>query len=85
MYTDLYNYSFLDAISYLSQRVGIKLELADNKKTKEENVVKKILLATSNWFIRNLSESGATLCRKYLNTTNLVFNVIISVYLLHLD
>ena len=60
LYTDLYNYSFLDAVSDLAQRAGITLELIDNAKIKEENVVKKILLATNNWFIKNLNEPMTT-------------------------
>ena len=59
LYTDLYNYSFLEAVSYLSQRAGSILELSDNKKTKEENITTKILTTANNWFIKNLNESGA--------------------------
>ena len=71
LYTDLYNYSFKDAVSDLAQKVGITLEKTNYKKIMKENILKKILLATSDWFIKNLNEPGAEICKKYLKKRNL--------------
>ncbi len=71
VYTDLYNYSFQDAVSDLANKAGIKLEKTDYQKIQKENIVKKILLATSNWFIKNLHEPEAEICRRYLKERNL--------------
>ena len=37
LYTDLYNYSFQDAVKELAHKVGIKIELKEFKKTELEN------------------------------------------------
>ena len=71
LYTDLYNYSFQDAVKELAQKAGIKIEFKDYKKTKQENVVNEILKLSCKWFQNNLSKQEALHCRKYLNSRNL--------------
>ena len=71
LYTDLYNYSFLDAVSDLAKKAGVILQRKDNKIIKEESVIKKVLLATNNWFIKNLNESDEKIFKKYLKERNL--------------
>ena len=65
LYTDLYNYSFQDAVKELAHKVGIKIELKEFKKTEQENIINKILKISCEWFQQNLNNSEAILCKKY--------------------
>ena len=46
LYTDLYNYNFVDAVKELSQRAGVKINFQDTQQTKRENQVEAILKLT---------------------------------------
>ena len=71
LYTDLYNYSFQDAVKELSQKADIDIEFKDYKKTKQENVVNEILKLSCEWFQNNLYDQDALHCREYLKLRNL--------------
>ena len=76
LYTDLYNYSFQDAVKELSQKADIDIEFKDYKKTKQENVVKEILKLSCEWFQNNLYNQDALHCREYLKLRNLTKDTI---------
>ena len=71
LYTDLYNYSFQDAVKELAQKAGINIEFKDYKKTKQENVVDEILKLSCEWFHNNLYNQEALHCQAYLKSRNL--------------
>ena len=50
IYTDLYNYSFIDAVKELSQKIGLQINFENNIKSKQENKVEDILQLTCEWF-----------------------------------
>ena len=71
LYTDLYNYSFLDAVTELSQGLGIKLNTDENIKNSTNDKVYKILELTARWYEDNLKSFKGNLCEKYLVKRNL--------------
>ncbi len=76
LYTDLYNYSFQDAVKELAQKAGIDIKFIDYKKSKQENAVNEILKLSSEWFQNNLYNQDALHCREYLKSRNLSNNTI---------
>jgi len=66
IYTDLYNYTFQDAVRELAQKVGINIIYKEFKKIKEENTVFEILELSCEWFHNNLKNPEAIQCQKYL-------------------
>ena len=71
LYTDLYNYSFIDAVKELSKKAGIEISFDNTVKTKQENKIEEILNITSLWFQKNLSSSSANKCNEYLKERKL--------------
>jgi len=71
LYTDLYNYNFVDAVKELSQQAGVTINFENNIKSKQENTVEEILKLTSLWFQNNLNNPFADHCKKYLEKRNL--------------
>ena len=69
IYTDLYNFSFPDAVKELAQKVGVKIIDNEFKQNKEYDVVFKILEVTTEWFIENLENSE--IGKVYLEKRNL--------------
>ncbi len=70
IYTELYNFSFPEAVKELAQRVGIRI--ADNfdaNINKKNDKIFKILEVSSKWFQDNLHKSK--ICKEYLNKRNL--------------
>ncbi len=70
IYTELYNFSFPEAVKELAQRVGIRV--IDNFETninKKNDIIFKILEISTKWFQNNLQESN--ICKEYLNKRNL--------------
>ena len=67
LYTDLYNYNFIDAVKELSERAGVEINFQETKKTIQENQVDNILKLTSEWFHKNLESLGSNICSDYLN------------------
>ena len=57
IYTELYNYSFPDAVKELAQQVGLKLTEENSKQHKENDIIYRILESATQWFEKNLIES----------------------------
>jgi len=72
LYTDLYNYNFVDAVKELSQQAGIQINFDNINKSKQENVIEDILELSCLWFQKNLSISDADVCNKYLESRKLL-------------
>lgn len=66
IYTDLYNYSFIDAVKELSQQSGVKINFENSNNQIQENIIDKILELTCSWYQSNLSNSASEVCNKYL-------------------
>ena len=71
IYTDLYNYNFIDAVKELAQQAGISINFENRKKSKEENTLNEILEFSCLWFEENLDYDAARLCNDYLVTRKL--------------
>ena len=71
LYTDLYNYNFVDAVKELSQKAGISVEIKSYKKNKHENLINDILKLSCEWFQDNLNNKDALHCQEYLKSRNL--------------
>ena len=70
IYTELYNFSFPEAVRELAQRVGIRIvDNFDSNINKKNDKIYKILEISTNWFQDNLYKSN--LCKEYLNKRNL--------------
>ncbi len=70
IYTELYNFSFPEAVKELAQKVGIRI--VDNfeaKINKKNDKIYKILEISTKWFQDNLNNSK--LCMEYLHKRNL--------------
>ena len=71
LYTDLYNYSFLEAVKELSQRAGIQINFNEYKNSTEQNNIYKILELSTKWFEDNLNNYSNNSCLSYLKNRNL--------------
>jgi len=71
LYTDLYNYTFVDAVKELSQRTGVNINFQSAQQTKQENQVEAILKLTCEWYQNNLDTPEAQKCKLYLKSRNL--------------
>ena len=71
LYTDLYNYSFIDAVKELSQKIGLQVNFDTKIKSLQENKVDDILELTCGWFQQNLKNSAADFCNTYLKKRHL--------------
>ncbi len=69
IYTELYNFSFPDAVKELAQRVGIKISDNNFQQNKENEVIYKILEDSTQWFENNLIENDY--CVQYLKNRSL--------------
>ena len=76
LYTDLYNYSFIDAVKELAQITGVQINFNNLQKTKQENKVNEILEVTCKWFQSNLNTNEAEICNQYLKKRKLKSNTI---------
>ena len=54
IYTDLYNFSFPDAVKELAQRVGIRVTEENFRINKERDTINKIIEISTKWFQHNL-------------------------------
>ena len=68
LYTDLYNYTFYDAVKELANQVGINLKQNKISYTKNDKSLEIIEIATK-WFEKNLETNE--LPRKYLNSRSI--------------
>ena len=64
IYTQLYNYTFPDAVKELAQRVGITISQDSFKQNKEKEITFKILDLSAIWFEKNLEQNS--ICKDYL-------------------
>ena len=71
IYTDLYNYNFIDAVKELSEKAGVSINFESVNKKKETNKIEEILKISSLWFEENLNNPEAKTCIEYLNTRKL--------------
>ncbi len=70
IYTELYNFSFPEAVKELAQRVGIRIiDNFDANINKKNDKIYKILEISTKWFQDNLQTSKD--CQNYLNKRNL--------------
>ena len=70
IYTDLYNFSFPEAVKELAQRVGIRIvDNFDSNINKKNDKIYKILEISTKWFQDNLETSKD--CKRYINKRNL--------------
>lgn len=71
LYTDLYNYNFIDAVKELSQRAGVQINFESTKKSKQENRIEEIMKISCLWFQQNLNHPAANNCNNYLKERKL--------------
>ena len=76
LYTELYNYTFIDAVKELSQRSGIEIKFKEAYQSKQENSINQILELSSQWFQNNLKKSEAKICNEYLKSRKLSLETI---------
>ena len=76
LYTDLYNYSFLDAVKELSQKAGVNINFQDNQSPSQHNNIDKILELSTKWFEDNLHNDFGNICQEYLQARNLKLDTI---------
>ena len=70
IYTELYNFSFPEAVKELAQRVGIRIvDNFDSNINKKNDKIYKILEISTKWFQDNLEVNKD--CQRYLNKRNL--------------
>ena len=70
IYTELYNFSFPEAVKELAQRAGIRIvDNFDSNINKKNDKIYKILEISAKWFQDNLFKSN--LCKEYLSKRNL--------------
>ena len=74
IYTDLYNFSFPDAVKELAQRAGIRITEENYKINKDRETFYKILEASTSWFEQNLNEHNESL--EYLKKRSISLNTI---------
>ena len=71
LYTDLYNYTFLDAVKELSNKAGVDIKFNEPNVYLKQNNILKILELTTKWFEKNLHNQNNNLCMQYLKKRNL--------------
>jgi len=70
IYTELYNFSFPEAVKELAQRAGIRIvDNFDSNINKKNDKIYKILELSTKWFQDNLQANQD--CQRYLNKRNL--------------
>ena len=74
IYTELYNYTFPDAVRDLAKRVGINISENNFKQNTENEKVFKILELSTQWFEKNLEQNDK--CKQYLKKRSLSNNTI---------
>ena len=75
IYQELFNYTFLDAVKELSERVGVKINFENKSKYKKDDNIIKILEKSAQWFEQNLSSHDND-CMNYLRQRKLSINTI---------
>ena len=70
IYTDLYNYTFTDAIKELAQRTGVNINFEESIPSKDQNNFFKILEIATIWFEDNIN-NNIDESKKYLLSRNI--------------
>ncbi len=76
IYTDLYNYNFIDAVKELSEKAGVQIDFQNRLNSKREDKIEEILELTCLWFHNNLKDPAAKQCNEYLKERKLTKNTI---------
>ena len=76
IYTDLYNYTFNDAITELAQKIGITLQKINYQQFDKTKKLNEILTTSNKWYMQNLELEEGFKCREYLKKRNLSYNTI---------
>jgi len=76
IYTDLYNYTFLETVKELAKKTGVILQENNYKQFEKNNKIKIILTTTNEWYIQNLKLKEALSCKEYLKKRSLSDNTI---------
>jgi len=71
LYTNLYNFNFIDAVKELSIKAGLNINFDSIQKTEKESNVEKILELSAHWFQKNLNLPLASICKEYLESRKL--------------
>ena len=71
IFTDLYNFSFVDAVKELSSQAGIQIDFQSIEKNNQDSKINEILEASCKWFEDNLEDSFANTCNQYLKNRKL--------------
>ena len=74
IYTDLYNFSFPDAVKELANKVGIRIIEKNTKQYEEYENIFKILEVSTKWFENNLFYNDQ--CKNYLNNRSISMDTI---------
>ena len=69
IYTELYNFSFPDAVRELANLVGVKISSQSFEKNKQDGKIYEILEISTKWFEQNLLRSQD--CKDYLSKRSL--------------
>ena len=78
IYTDLYNYSFQDAVKELAKRAGINIKFSDYKQNRKDKSISEILNLSCQWFQNNLNNEKESQCKKYLINRKLSQDTIVN-------
>jgi len=71
LYTNLYNYTFLDAVKELSNKAGVDIKFNEPSVFLKQSNTLKILELTTKWFESNLHNQKNNSCMNYLKKRNL--------------
>ncbi|PPR45361.1 MAG: DNA primase [Alphaproteobacteria bacterium MarineAlpha5_Bin7] len=71
LYTDLYNYSFQEAVIELGKKAGITIKQEEYHKRKDQDKIYTILKTATEWFQQNLYLENGNACLKYLKSRKL--------------
>ena len=74
IYTELYNYSFPDAVKELANKVGIRIVEKNTKQNLEYESIFKIIEISTKWFEKNLLDNDY--CKSYLNNRSISIDTI---------
>ena len=67
LYTELFNYTFLDAVKELAQKTGVQINFEKANYSHQQDNIYKILELSTNWFQENLNIKNND-CKKYLDS-----------------
>ena len=67
LYTDLYNYTFLDAVKELAHKTGVQINFESSSYSPQQDNLYKILELSTVWFQENLQINNNE-CQKYIES-----------------